>query len=525
MPVPPVMLGGWKACGLSFLMGMMLTLGFAPFHFVPAALAAFIVFMLLLRGRQGKSAFAIGWWFAFGHFTTGLYWIAIALNIDNGAFGWMIPFAVGLLPAYIALYYGAASYCVTRWFRHPLALAPAFAVFWCVAEWLRAHAIYGFPWNLTGYVWSFSTLTLQPAAIFGVYGMSLLFVWAAASCAVFFARDIAPRNRIIAIAAPLILLCGLWGWGALRLEQPQEVQQEAPQKPVVVRLVQANIEQTLKWQRDHLVNGFLMHLALSEAVNENGVKPDYIIWPETAMPFDMKPGPGWFEALAKVAPETGSLITGAVRVEQSPEGYAAFNSVYAVKPTQHIVSVYDKNVLVPFGEFVPFRFVLQWFGVEKITQGIGDFSRGQGAAIMNVEGQAPHVQPLICYEAIFPEFRVDEGQEKPDWLLNITNDAWFGRSIGPYQHLQMARFRSVERGIPMVRVANTGVSAVFDAFGREIASMPLGYKGYMDVNLPVKMQHSTLYTRLGELMALITGFFLLVSAIIINRKCVSNSSD
>jgi apolipoprotein N-acyltransferase len=505
---------GWKAYASAFVLGLCYTLAFPPFWLLPLAILGFCGWLWLLQGAATpRRAFMLGWWFGFGHHTTGLYWICIALGIDGGAFWWLMPFALCVLPAYLALYTGAVGWVFAHIRRRPFEQVVCFSVVWVVAEYLRAHFIYGFPWNLSGYVWTISDATLQAASLVGAYGLSL---WAVLFCAAFsLLTPPRPQDRMAAgkgFIAVMLASLAIVAWGHNRLQGADEALQ-AP-TDVTLRLVQANVEQSLKWDPLFQREALERHVRMSaqEPV------PDYIIWPETAMPYRVEEGSEGAAMLSQLAPPQGSIITGAVRSEGQGEDWQVWNSLRAVSTTGRVTATYDKAVLVPFGEFIPLRGLLP---VEKVTQGAKDFSAGPGPQVLSLGGAAPLVQPLICYEAIFADFG-DGAPQQPSagWLLNVTNDAWFGTSTGPYQHLHMARTRAVERGLPLVRVANTGVTAVFDAFGREVASLPLNTQGVLDVELPPALAVSGWYSKHGEFTLIIICYILLIYSFRASSKIV-----
>ncbi|MCH2546038.1 MAG: apolipoprotein N-acyltransferase [Alphaproteobacteria bacterium] len=509
-------LQGWKRNGTAFALGVCLTLAFPPFWILILAIFAFSGLLWLLEGATStRSAFKTGWWFGFGHHITGLYWICIALGVDGGAFLWFLPFALCVLPAYLSLFIGLATALSHRFRRKPIEQVFVFALFWLVAEYVRAHLFYGFPWNLTGYIWTMSDQTLQPASLIGIYGLSL---WAVIFGAAFSllaqpnsrGQKQATRGFIYIMLVTFIMV----GWGQLRLSNSEH--HETPASGVRVRLVQASVAQTLKWDPEFQMLALQRHINLSKRIPHDGVLPDYIIWPETAMPFRIEEGTQWTQTLAEIAPKTGALITGAVRTEGNSDDWQVWNSLRAIDASGHVALTYDKTVLVPFGEFIPLRSVLSFLPVAKITQGAKDFSVGGGAQLLSLPGDAPAMQPLICYETIFSGYRPDDDSTATGWLLNITNDAWFGTSTGPYQHLQMSRTRAVERGAPMVRVANTGVSAVFDAYGRTIGKIALNEQGVLDADLPGHLAVPTWYSRYGEFTLIIICYILFIFAF--NRR-------
>ena len=485
-------LRGWRRVAVSFGSGVVAAAALPPLGAFPLLAVSFPVLVWLIDGcRRGREAVAVGWWFGFGHFIAGLYWTGAALLSDPEKFAWMVPFAVLGLPAVLALFTAlaaAAAYVAPAGAARVVALAAA----WTAAEWLRGHVLTGFPWNLIGYSWTVSDAMLQVTAFVGIYGLSLITVLAAAAPATLAGRTWLPS------AAAAALLVAVWAGGALRLADA-----EGGEVPGVrLRIVQANIDQHHKWREDLMRAQLDRYLQLSSARGEAQIT--HIVWPETATPAALNRDRAALRIIGDLAPPAGLVLTGALRA--SPETPArVWNSLYAVDSSARVSAVYDKFHLVPFGEYVPLRALLGALGVAKITQGRGDFSAGPGARTLDLPGLPP-VGPLICYEAIFPGAVTGPGR-RPEWLLNITNDAWFGTTSGPYQHFAMARVRAVEEGVPLVRAANTGISAVVDAHGRTLAKLGVGETGVLDSALPKAIRESTFYAQAGDwpLLALIAA--------------------
>ena len=490
---------GWKAYFFAAGLGACFTLAFPPFWFLPGAAIGFSGLIWLLEGaKTAKRAAWLGWWFGFGHFVTGVYWVTIALGVD-ASFFWLMPFTISLLPAYMALFPMMAAlvfhYIPFGGFRRLM----VFSVIWVLTEFARAHFIYGFPWNLAGYIWTVTDASLQPASVFGIYGLSL---WTVLLASCFSLMTEPNRKSIWAMVAVSLVLCG---WGQWRLVQNPLV--DTAGLPVV-RIVQGNIEQSLKWDPQQQMKHLQTYMDLSVGAENSPTKPDYIVWPETAMPYPFVEGTYWARVLGEGAPKAGALLTGVVRVEGDEKEWQLWNSIQAVDSRGHIAAVYDKSKLVPFGEFLPARALFSKLGLEKITPGTKDFSLGKGAHTITLPGKLKILQPLICYETIFPDYRPGSG--RADWILNITNDAWFGTSTGPYQHFHMARTRAVEQGIPLVRAANTGVSGAFDGFGRILGTIPLNRQGVLDIAVPSPVVVPTWYSLHGNLTIMVLCLLLLL---------------
>ena len=445
-------------------------------------LPAFSGLLLLLeRTDAPRRAFAIGWGFALGYFATGLYWIANALLIDVATFWWMVPFAVLGLPAFLAVFVGAST-ALWRWLEPgPILGLPLFATTWSLAELARGHLLTGFPWNLIGYAWWERPEPLQGMALIGVYGLGFVTILASAAPVLLLGRGM--RGKLAACCAMLPLLA-LGAWGHQRLaEAPSEM---VP--GVRLRLVQPNIAQTIKLAAEDRITSFERLLALS--ASPAAQPPTVILWPETAVPFLLERELNARAALAELLSPGATAIVGAPRVTVAPDGKARFfNGMVAIDADDLVRGVYDKHHLVPFGEYVPLRGLLP---IETVANRDTDYAAGDGPRTLRVPG-APAFGPLICYEGIFPGAAIDEA-DRPDWMLNLTNDAWYGNSSGPYQHFVIVAGRAIEEGLPMVRVANSGVSGVIDPYGRVTSTLDLGRQGVLDAELPVKHPNATLYT-------------------------------
>lgn len=495
-------LTGWRRAGVSFMAGVLAAAALPPVHAVPVLLLAFPCLIWLINSSPSRRrAFMDGWWFGFGHFVAGLYWIGFSLFVDAAQFAWLLPFAVFCIPAVLAVYSGIVAVLTRSISQGPLRII-AFAAAWVLIEWLRGQLFTGFPWNAIGTVWALSDSMMQFASVGGVYALSLLTVFIAASPAML--GDITDRGRWALPLAAMAITAGLWSYGAARL--PAGAPQFVPD--VVLRVVQPNIPQRIKWQPALRDRHLATYLELSSQPSE--LTPTHIIWPETAVPFFVGSDAPRRRAMASIIPKNGLLLTGAVR--RSPRGVRPFqvwNSFYGIDPAGSIVATHDKFHLVPFGEYVPLRGLL---GFAKITAGRTDFSAGPGPRTISLPGLPP-VSPLICYEVIFPG-NVTAPGARPHWLLNVTNDAWFGTSSGPFQHLAMARFRAVEQGVPLVRAANTGISAVTDSYGRVLARIDLNTRGALTIGLPRLSEAPTIFSIFGSTPVIILSFGLFIGALL-----------
>lgn len=485
-------LGQKRAAALAFLCGVLSTLSLPPVGAWPVLFLSFPLFLWLLDGRTGrKAAFVLGWCFGFGAFVTGLYWIANALLVFSDRLWWMVPFAAVGLPAFLALYSGLAALAAWHIPRGALRLA-GFVLAWLTAEWLRGVLFTGFPWNLTGYAWAMSDSLIQSASLWGIYGVSALVTVMACLPAALPGLDRRGRGVLLLVMAAIPLAA--WGHGSLRLSDVPPVTAQTADGPGL-RIVQPAIPQREKWGRPYQRRNFDSYLSMSLEQRPDWVKT--LIWPETAATFYLEEADVARGAIGNILPEGGLLITGAPRRETDP--LRLYNGIVAVDGDGAVIDNYNKSHLVPFGEYVPLRDILP---IEKVTQGATDYSAGQGVRSLTLPGLPP-VSMLICYEAIFPGAVANPAQ-RPGWLLNLTNDAWYGETAGPHQHLAIVKVRAVEEGMPMVRAANTGISALFDAYGREVDRLGLNKAGYLDVRLPDALADPTPFSHIGNV------FFLLM---------------
>jgi apolipoprotein N-acyltransferase len=491
-------LTGWRRLGFAFACGAVSATAFPPVEFFPALLLGYAVLVLLLdggyrRAHAVRDAALFGWAFAFGQFLVGLHWIGYAFLVDPAAHLWQLPFAVLLLPAGLGLFGALSAALSARFWQYGAARHLVFAAFYAASEWLRGHVFTGLPWNLPAYGWGASLAMLQTAGLFGAYGLSLLTVLLGASLADLFSR---PR-RSAAPATMTLLFAAFWVYGAICLAiTPRS---EVP--GVRLRLVQPDIPQREKISRRFWLRNLERLVALSGKPGD----PNVIIWPEAATGFPIARVPLAMDEIARLA-KNSTLITGAERVAGTPDHYKFYNSLYIFGPGGALQHVYDKFHLVPFGEYVPFAALLNRLGITKLTPGEAGFSAGDGPHLYTLSN-APPVTPLICYEVIFPG-AVTAGR-RPAWFVNVTDDSWFGPWAGPRQHLLIARVRAIEEGVPIIRVANTGISAVIDPVGRVRSRLGLGRMGVLDAGLPTALAPS-LYSRLDGLV--FAGLLLIAAA-------------
>lgn len=492
-----------RCFGLAALMGAFLALGQAPFSLVPIALIGLGVgFSLGAVTRNPRHAFLTGWAFSIGYFGVALHWIVEPFLVDIGRHGWMAPFALILLAAGLGLFW-AAAFAIARLLGPSLwRFALAWPLLLGLAELARGYVLTGFPWALIGHIWIDSS-AVYLARDFGSQGLTLATLFTVTLMTYPVLRG---GSRALLALVPLPVLA-FWVWGSLNGPVLTEPVIEGP----VVRLIQPNAPQDQKWDPEHVQTFYHRQLAFTgEATNP---RPDLIVWPESAIPWRLNQAG---EALRQMADasEGAQVIVGL----QRREGPRAFNSLAVIGLQGMPTAVYDKHHLVPFGEYIPFGNLAKRFGIRSFAaqDGFG-FTPGAGPRVVDL-GPLGTALPLICYEAIFPQNITGAGT-RPDFLLHLTNDAWFGKIAGPYQHLAQARLRAIEQGLPMVRVANTGISAVIDPWGRIIASIPLGEAGWIDQQLPPP-SWPTRYSKTGDLpvaLFIALGIVLLLTFRLLKR--------
>lgn len=499
---------GWKRTGLALGAGALSALAMAPFNAWPVLFLTFPVLVWLIDGAaadrwHGVPAAAMsGFWFGLGYFVPGLYWTGYAFFVDAPTFAWLTPFAVLGLPAYLALY-TALGFALSRliWTNGTLRVL-ALAIGLTASEWLRGHLLTGFPWNAFGYALSEPLALAQTASLIGLWGLTFISVAIFASPAVLIdGKSSGPRPWAVPAAA-LALLVAMGIFGAARLSlQPTKMVAD-----VKLRIMQPNLQQDVKFNYAAKADVMQKYLTLSDRASgpqSTGVRDATIlIWPESAFPFFLTREADAMAQIAELLPKGTVLITGSVRapddLKPGVKVTRAYNSIYVIDHDGSVLSVYDKLHLVPFGEYLPFQNWMEKLGFSQLTKVQGGFIAGTRRHPLAIPN-APRALPLICYEVIFPR-NVAARDDRPGWIVNLTNDGWFGISTGPYQHLQQARLRAIEEGLPVVRAANTGISAVIDPAGRIAAQLGLGLEGVLDAGLPAAIP-PTIYARIGNIPA------------------------
>ncbi len=481
---------GFPRLIIAFLAGAIGALALPPFGFFAALFVSFTLLVWLIDGSTGhpdgralaplRSAFWIGWAFGFGYFVAGLWWLGNALLVEADEFAWALPLAVLGLPACLALFYGLATALARALWSDGWGRIASLACAFGLAEYLRSFVATGFPWNAVGYGAMPFPLMMQSAAVLGVNGVSVLAVFVFSAPAL-----LATRKGVwpgLALAA--LLFCAHLGFGAYRLQMIADAPAATDEQALMVRVVQPLIDQALKLENTDRVAIFEEHLKLSALPpQQGGRRPDVIVWPETSVPFILTQNPDALVRIAEILQDGQVLVTGAVRSEDAAPGHPPrfYNSIYVIDSEGQIVSASDKVHLVPFGEYVPYEDILDRLGISDAIAMPGSFTPATTRAMLTLPGGRT-LYPLICYEAIFPQ-EVSEDVERAEALLNVTNDGWFGATPGPYQHFQQARIRAVENGLPLIRAANTGISAVVDPSGDLVAGLGYDEKGAFDATV------------------------------------------
>jgi apolipoprotein N-acyltransferase len=489
-------LGGWRRAALAVGLGLLAAPAMPPLGLVPLLLPSFTGLIWLLDGPiTRRRAWLDGWLWGFGLLLPNMSWVALSMFVDLARFWWMVvPAAVGL-PAGMSLFpaFGTWLYRLVR--CRGIARIGLFACCCVLADYLRGHIPWGgFPWVLIGYAWSSdqpgALEMLQAVSLIGTYGLGFITILLATLPALT-ADALRPGRSALpalaAAAAGLALLGGLLLWGGERLAHG--VTGTAP--GVMLRIIHTDLP-----NRDDGEDAPERLRKVFDLAGKPGAESvSAQIWPESSVDYLLNEEPSLREAIGRLAAPNGVILTGAVLGTRGPPGPDFRNSVAAVAADGQIIASYDKAHLVPFGEYFPMRWLFGMIPVVAETPGL---TSGPGPRTLHLPNLPP-VGPMVCYEAIFPHAVIDE-QDRPAWLLNDTNDAWFGRSLGPYQHFAESRLRSIEEGLPLIRAANGGISGVVDSYGRILQALPLGQESALDVKLPVALaaDHATPYGRLGD---------------------------
>ena len=472
-----------------FVYGLACYFAFAPYFFFPILWFGLAILAIQNNSASHRVSFENAFCFGAGLGVTGMNWLAYTMTLEGSDYKWLVPIIWVSFGLFFGLYYGLTAFLasfsrpgVSRWL--------AFAGWFGVIEWVRSWAFSGFPWNSVGNIWNGTLPILQSVSIIGVYGLGILTVLIFTTP--FFGRKLKPT--LLALGALGIL----YAFGTWRLYDAQKETVWG----VRLRVVQPNIPCTLKWSPRHARENLSKMIHLSK---ENNDQITHVIWPESAFSFLINTDEQDRLQLMPAMRQGAALITGAMRaVTQKPLTIA--NSLVVLDDLTNIRSYFDKAHLVPFGEYTPLRGILP---LEKFVPFESDITAGPGPRTIPVINAGP-AAPMVCYEAIFSGEVVDK-TKRPQWLINVTNDGWYGMSAGPHHHFAMAQTRAVEEGLPLVRSANTGISAVVDGYGQILDKLDLGTEGVIDADLPQALS-PTLFAKYGNKIPLtIAGILILFS--------------
>lgn len=507
---------GWTRRLIAVSAGFVSVAAFAPVFVWPVFFLTLPVLVWLIDGDdtpaiEGPSAvvppwrraFLDGWWWGFGYFVANLFWLGEAFLVEPDKHAWQMPLAVAGLPAFLAVFYGTATALARLLWRPGWPRILALALTLGSIEWLRGHVLTGLPWNMPGYALTGPLVLMQSSALLGPYGLTL---WAivifSAPLTIAAEAPASATRRQAGTAIAALMLAVLAAYGVARLSASPEAWVEG----VKLRIVQPSIPQRDKWMPEKQREIFDLHLAMSRMTSEGRVDDlagvTHLIWPEAAMPFRPLEQPAALEAIGALLPPETYLLSGALRTERvdaNARPYAlprVYNSLLVFGRSGGLAGLYDKIHLVPFGEYLPFQDALEAWGLRQLSYLPGGIASGPSPRPLIRAGRLPPASVLICYEAIFPG-EVVQGPERPGLILTITNDGWFGDTTGPRQHFHQARVRAVEEGVPLVRAANNGISALVDPNGRVLEILGMNARGVIDGRLPAALPAPP-YARWGD---------------------------
>lgn len=468
---------------IAILLGLICSLGQAPYNYVISSLCAIALFFhFIAHAKNAKESFWISFSFGYGYFLYSHNWFSTSLLTYGNQLLWLYPFGLLLIPAFFALYFAIMGLCIFKYSNNNILIT---AIIWIIMELIRSFGYIELPWLLIGYIWSDSNIISQSASLFGIYGLSFLtIIWAGSIKEIF--PYITKKNIYFAFLS--FILC--YAYGMHHLNSPTIEQK------INIRIIQPNIDQNIESR----INQRYENLIKAINMSQNNTDIDYIIWPEGSNEYNLNQE--LLDLIKNAVPPEGALIFSSNRIQHEPLNI--WNSLFAINEKGEVIDYYDKVHLVPLGEFIPLRNIFPF--INKITPGSIDYSRGNTIKIIKT------IQPFlpsICYEATFSE----SNKQFYTWIVNITNDGWFGKSIGPKQHLSIAKFRSIEQGVPMARAALTGVSAIIDSFGHITKYAPIQTEAVIDSQLPNYIYGFTYYRKYGNYMlfTLIIASFLFLN--------------
>ncbi len=473
-----------KSC---LICGILTSLSFAPVFFIPSLVCVGCFAYIISIQTCYKDAFWSGYIYGFGYFLSGLYWVAIGVSVYWEQFWWAVPIALFGLPIFFGQFFGLIG-IISYYFSKRVLYTNSFTSIWLLSELLRGVLYTGFPWNLIGYSFAFSDVMLQTTSIFGIYGLSVLTVFSFASIHYILSKEYKKFAFILLFAiTPLWYSAYQYGYNKLS-DNPVSL------GDIKIRIAQPSIQQTDKWSMDRFWDNLYQHLELSIS-DISSFKPDIIVWPESAVVLRPTYVDVYNALQSLTIASHATLITGGITDNASNPQRSRdriYASIYAMDPKGHIIFDYHKSHLVPFGEYVPFSEYISY--MNKFTPGDQEYSPGVPGFIVHLDQYNIKIRPLLCYESIFPD-EVLMSNKKADIILNLTNDAWYGISSGPYQHFYMARVRAVESALPLIRATNNGVSGIIDPYGRILQRTILNDVICLDGVIPNKPETESYYSK------------------------------
>ncbi|WP_319497151.1 apolipoprotein N-acyltransferase [uncultured Cohaesibacter sp.] len=516
-----VLLDGWRRLLIAFVFGALSSLAQAPLGWFPLLWVSIPMFIWLMDsaalGKSPRQAFwsmvRVGWSFGLGFFLFTFYWIGASFLVEADTYGWMMPFAIFFFAAGLALFWALAAGLVAPvWSASPLRVL-WLALSWSAMEWLRGTIFTGLPWGGIGQALTSHAVTMQALALVGSQSMALLAPILFALPVFVFSGPEHRKTGLSLTAIAVLLFAGQLVYGLQRLSQPVPT----ADKPVVVRIIQPNIAQKEKWKPENRSWIFSRLLALTTLDQESTPLEDVdlFVWPETAVPFYLIEQPNGLTAIAEALPDKATLMTGAIRRETNfTNEEQVYNSIYQMAGDGLIVASYDKVHLVPFGEYLPMLDWLKAIGLGHLAEQASGFTAGAKRKLLG-DDKLGKILPLICYEIAFPS-EIRSYPAGADMIVNVTNDAWFGSTAGPWQHMHLARMRAIETGLPVIRAANTGISAVIDPMGRIVQKLDLQTDGILQATVPGALP-PTIYEKFGDQMFLFL-WLLTVGFTLINQR-------
>ena len=466
---------------LSVISGALCGCAFAPVFFLPGVFALSFLCAQISKASSRKDAATYGYLFGLGLYLSTIYWIAFGVSVYIEQFWWVIPFALLGLPAFMAIFYGLLSIFVWQFRKYTL-FHFIFCISWLFIEWLISWLFTGLPWTLIGYSLSVSNILIQTSSIFGILGLSFATIYVGSSV-------YSKKMLCIRVVVSFFIIVSIVYYGFSRLqENPTELSE------VKVRIVQPSIPQNAKWDPQ----AFWENLDKQVEMSSQDGSPDIIVWSEAALtvPYYYKPV---YNTLKSVFTKEGQvLLSGGINDNKiQDENYEIYSSLIALDDSGKLQFDYHKAHLVPFGEYIPFS---KYLSLQKITYGTVDYTPGK-REVLYLNSLNLYIQPLVCYESIFSE-EVRIINSDADIIINITNDAWYGNSSGPYQHFEISKMRAIENGLPMIRAGNNGISAIIDPVGRVLRKLDLNKIDVIDGFIPLKLLFPTIFSEYGQIAVL-----------------------